>query len=341
MTLQAKAYGTTTQLTLLICYLATYFYFITKILQHNYFMITSARLTVILFFVLLFSNSYAQDKGKKDTIDMLTDSTQKAQNEEKAKAPKEEAELRTIFGEFINAYATLETHKDKFSVLKHMAKEVQSTIIFFYVGGRANTIVGDYAGFSTFMDKLINTQGLSIKYEVVKVPRIYVSGGRGVVVYVVEYDVQKNGSSWSKGNETVTLTYKKIGGEWKILQYSIVNIEDEKLRGACICELYGDGTGDYVAKTTIPNGRTYDTDLNTFEFTKIGEDRIIKTAKGAYRWDKDGTVFLRESALPGVNAKETFLGKAATFDKKDVLTMILKKHIYVETCTEIKINEKK
>jgi hypothetical protein len=304
---------------------------------------TLSRRIIVIFFVAMcaFSSSYAQDKGKKDTIDQLTDSTKKAQSLEAANSPKEETELRKVFSEFIDAYATLERHKDKFSVLKHMAKEVQSTIIFFYVGGRANTIVGDYAGFSTFMDKIVNTQGLSIKYEVVKIPRIYVSGGRGVVVYVVEYDVQKNGTSWSKGNETVTLTYKKINGEWKILQYSIVNIEDEKLRGACLCELYGDGTGDYVAKTTIPSGRTYDTDLNTFEFTKIGEDRIIKTAKSSYRWDKDGTIFLRESALPGVEAKEVYLDKGATFDKKDVLTRILKKHIYVETCTEIKISEKK
>jgi hypothetical protein len=290
---------------------------------------------------LSYHSSQAQEKGKKDAIDLLADSTKKAQKIEDAKNPASEAELRKVFGEFIDAYSNLEKHKDKFLVLKHMAKEVQSTIIFFYVGGRASTIVGDYAGFSGFMDKVVNTQGLDIKYEVVKVPRIYVSGERGVVVYVVEYDVQKNGTSWSKGNETVTLTYKKIEGEWKILQYSIVNIEDEKLRGACICELYGDGTGDYVAKTTIPSGRTYDTDLNTFEFTKMGDDRIVKTAKNAYRWDKDGSIFLRENALPGVQAKEVKLGVADTYNKKDVLTLILKKHIYVETCTDIKITEKK
>jgi hypothetical protein len=288
----------------------------------------------------LFYVANGQDK-KKDAIDQLADSTKKAQKIEDAKQPASEAELREQFGEFINAYSNLQVNKDKFAVLKHMSKDVQSTIIFFYVGGRANTIVGDYAGFSSFMDKLINTQGLEIKYQVVKVPRVYISGERGVVVYVVEYDVQKNGTSWSKGNETVTLTYKKIDGEWKILQYSIVNIEDEKLRGACLCELYGDGTGDYVAKTVIPNGRTYDTDLNTFEFTKLGEDRIVKTAKNAYRWDKDGSIFLRENALPGVQAKEVKIGVADTYNKKDVLALILKKHIYVETCTEIKITEKK
>ena len=300
------------------------------------------RFICLIFLGLCFSyRGYSQDNKTKDAIDHLADSTKKAQKVEDAKKPENEAELRKQFGEFIDAYSNLEANKDKFAVLKHMSKDVQSTIIFFYVGGRASTVVGDYAGFSAFMDKIINTQGLEIKYEVTKIPRIYVSGERGVVVYVVEYDVQKNGTSWSRGNETVTLTYKKLEGEWKILQYSIINIEDEKLRGACICELYGDGTGDYVAKTTIPSGRTYDTDLNTFEFTKLGDERIVKTAKNAYRWDKDGSIFLRENALPGVQAKEVKLGISDTYNKKDVLTMILKKHIYVETCTEIKITEKK
>jgi hypothetical protein len=293
--------------------------------------------SLLVGFYIVSFGAYSQDK----TVDQIADSTKKAQKVEVAKQPNEEAELRKQFGEFINAYSNLETTKDKFAVLKHMAKEVQSTIVFFYVGGRANTIVGDYAGFSSFMDKIINTQGLVIKYEVTRVPRVYVSGEQGVVVYIVEYDVQKNGSSWSKGNETVTLTYKKLHGEWKILQYSIVNIEDEKLRGACLCELYGDGTGDYVAKTTIPNGRTYDTDLNTFEFTKLGDDRIIKSGKNVYRWDKDGSIFLRENALPGVQAKEIKVGQADTFNKQDVISLILRKHVYAETCTDIKITEKK
>lgn len=295
-----------------------------------------------LFGLLSYIPLVAQKTDKpKDGIDYLADSANKAQKIQDAKNPADEATLRKDFETFIDAYANLEKTKDKTAVLKYLSKDVQSTIIYFYIGGRANTIVGDYASFSSFMDKLINTQGLQIKYQVVKVPRLYVSGERGVVVYVVEYDVQKNGTSWSKGNETVTLTYKKIAGEWKIIQYSIVNIEDEKLRGACLCEIYGDGTGDYVAKTTIPNGRTYDTDLTTFEFTKINEERIIKTGKYAYRWDKDGSIFLRENALPNIEAKEIKIGMGDTFEKKSVLTLILKKHLYSETCTDIKITEKK
>ncbi len=285
---------------------------------------------VIAFSIWSFSASSQDKPANKEKDDSY-----------KAKQSADEAELRKQFGEFINAYSNLETTKDKYAVLKHMAKEVQSTIVFFYVGGRASSIVGDYAGFSSFMDKLINTQGLEIKYEVTNVPRVYVSGEQGVVVYIVEYEVQKNGTSWSKGNETVTLTYKRMNGEWKILQYSIVNIEDEKLRGACLCELYGDGTGDYVAKTTIPNGRTYDTDLNTFEFTKIADNRIIKAGKYVYRWDKDGTVYLREHALAGVEAKEIKVGTGDTFNKQNIISLILHKHIYVESCTDIKITEKK
>jgi ketosteroid isomerase-like protein len=309
--------------------------------------------TILVLLTCCYSSVYAQNKNKtkkdeKNTeppkIVTLVDSIPKLVA--RPLTPEEQTDqdiLRQQFHEFVNTYSRLEVTKDKQAVLKYLSKDVQAILVYFYVSGKVNMITGDYNSFSAYMDKVIATQGLDIKYDVSQVPRIMVNGDRAVIVYVVDYDIKKNGAIWSKGNETVTLTYRKMPAEgWKIIQYSIVNIEDEKLRGACLCDLFGDGTADYISKITIPNGRTYDNEMVTFAFTKIGDDRIVKTNKYIYRWAKNGEVFWREvGGATGVDSNERKIGQADTFEKQSVIALILKKHIFAEMCADIKIGVKK
>jgi hypothetical protein len=170
--------------------------------------------------------------------------------------------------------------------------------------------------------------------------REYVQSKFAVISYVVQFEIFKHGTLWSKGNETVTLTYLKTQGEWKITQYTFVSIEDEKLRGSCVCEAFKGKSGEqYVSKMAIPTGRSYLTNMTDFKFTEEKNgDKTIKAGKYMYRWNPQGEVWLRNFDLAGLELNETRLGDAA--DKKDVLKVILGKHLFVENCVDLKLTVK-
>ncbi len=258
--------------------------------------------------------------------------------------PKEEEEeyknLHTQFESFVKSYSNIQKSKDKQSVLQYLAKEVKATFILFDIANNSSIKYTNIKSFETHLEDLITSDEIELKYHVTEILREYIQTKFAVISYVVQFEIFKHGSLWSRGNETITLTYGKINGEWKIAQYTFVSIEDEKLRGSCVCEAFkGKGGEQFVTKMAIPTGRSYVTNMTDFKFTdEKNGDKIIKAGKGIYRWNKDGEVWLKNFDQSGTELNETRLGEAA--DKKDVLKVILGKHLFVENCVDLKLTMK-
>ena len=257
------------------------------------------------------------------------------------KAQNDEGEIQALklqFDNFIKAYSKVEQTKDKQSVLKYMFRDVTATLVSFDMSKNMEVRNTDLRSFESHLDELITNKEMEIKYQVSGILRTYINNNKnGVLVYTVDYEIKKSGYQWSKGTETVTLTYKKIEGQWLIIQYSVVAIEDEKFRGACLCEVFADETGEYVSKLMIPTGRSYVSELNYFNFYEEKGERYIKADAYVYRWAKTGEIWRQPE---GAEVNEVKIGGAYSGDKREAMVVILGRHLYKENCAQTKLSTK-
>jgi hypothetical protein len=250
----------------------------------------------------------------------------------------EEETLKKMLYDFTDTYSEYGRLKaDKEKLLAFVSKELSSTLVNYDVRDHVKITHSNYVGFSSYLDKMARAKDVVITYKVSDIIRTHVKGNIGVIVYVVESEVAKNGSVLNKGSETVTITFRKGKSAWKIIHYTVIGIEDEKLKGACLCEFFS-GSSDansshYVVKTIVPSGREYSTALNNFEFTRSAGDKIITVDKYTYHWTKNGEVYVEEGG------KKSMIGKVTGVIEEDVIVLIIKKHLYQSNCTQVKVKK--
>lgn len=237
------------------------------------------------------------------------------------------------FTDTYSKYGKVKTGKEK--VLAFVSKELSSTLVNYDVRDHVKITHSNYVGFSSYLDKIARAKDVVITYKVTDIIRTHVKGNIGVIVYVVESQVEKDGSLLNKGSETVTITFRKGKTDWKIIHYTVIGIEDEKLKGACLCEFFS-GSSDansshYVVKTTVPSGRQYSTTLNNFEFTRSAGDKLITVDKYTYHWTKNGEIFVEKGK------EKELIGKVTGVVEEDVIILIIKKHLYQSNCTQVKV----
>lgn len=293
----------------------------------------SIKFPLIALCSLLITQSYAQKVTPKEGKTQPPAAGKTAVN-----AP-EVAALKLKFNEFIDAYANIEKNKDVTKVLKHVAPDAISTLVSFDLTGKMNILYSDYKGFAGFLDKLITTEGLAVNYVLDNIDKMYISGNIGVVVYGVKYENKRGGQIWSKGYENVSLTYKKIAGEWKIVQYVVTQIEDEKTKVSCICELTVENNSqDFIMKTTIPSGRSYITELNPIGFMFPNNEKMIVIGEKYYKWTANGDINYMEEPVGDATIKETKIANIADLnDRKLAVETILTQHYYKAVCNEVQI----
>lgn len=255
------------------------------------------------------------------------------QNQETSRA-EDEAELRRLLKAFAEDYATVSQTKDIRKVLSYMHPKVSATLVSSNVNDNVKVVDSDFAGFRDYLGVITRAEGVKIDYKLADILRVYARGTIGVVVYVVEYTNIKDGEVWAKGNETVTLTFKKIDDEWKIIHYTIVGIEDEKNRGACLCEIFAGNQDDYVVKTTVPAGRSYETTLNNFEFSPGAlNSHNVRVKNAGYHWLANGELWRTDA-----NGEHTTkLGRAVNHN--EVILSIIRQDLFAENCARIKLKE--
>ncbi len=244
---------------------------------------------------------------------------------------KDKKQLETLVREFADTYAKLPTTKNKAAVLKYFAKDARSNIFTFNISGKSRVQNGDLSGFEAFMDNVLRSTGIEITYDIAEISNVHVSGDNGTVSYRVNYETKVPDGIWVKGSETVTLAFEKQAEDWKIVHYTIVQFEDEKLKGTCLCELFIGEADDaeVVSKTTIPSGRSYSTKFDNFEFKTIGGDWVIKVQDKVYKRLKTGAVITNTA-----EGEEKQIGIANS--KKETVLLIISDSLYNDSCASVK-----
>ncbi|MEO1451319.1 MAG: nuclear transport factor 2 family protein [Bacteroidota bacterium] len=250
--------------------------------------------------------------------------------------PAVEKELRTFIESFARDYTNLPTSKNKQNVLKYFSPEARSNLYVFNISGRSRVQNSDTKGFEAYLDNILRSSGLTLKYEVGEMHVTHAKNGIATLMYTVEYETKQEDGIWVKGAETVTMALEKKNKAWQIVHYTILQIEDEKLKGTCLCELFAAADdaedGEVVAKTTIPSGRSYATKFDNFEFRSAGKDQIIKTGGNMYKRLSSGELVVVE------DDEETQIGIAT--GKRDVVLTIILEHLYKDSCARLKSKAK-
>jgi len=170
---------------------------------------------------------------------------------------------------------------------------------------------------------------MKINYAITKITESYSKGKTGYVSYNVDYENIRDGEIWVKGQETVTLVFRKVKDSWLIVHYTVVVFEDEKFKGPCLCELFA-STANFVAKTTIPQGKGYSTENLTFSFTVMDNKQVILLNQKPYLWEANGNVWEVDKDNKPIRG----LGLAS---ERPEAVYIIVKDIYKEPCASFKV----
>lgn len=257
-----------------------------------------------------------------------------AQEEQEVDTEAEAKVITQVIRDFAREYSNLSQSKDKMKVLRFFNRRMRSNMNFIRIGGRVNVAEGTYEKFEDNIESLISSE-LSIKHEVAEVFHVTVKGDIGVVSYQNNFEVMKGKDLLSKGAQLVTITQKKFPEGWRIILYNVTEIEDEKLKGNCLCELFESTVAgiDYVSKVIVPGGTSYNTTLVNFIFRRTDKEGeiIIKTESDYYKWYKDGE---GELFLYDIDKKET-VEKIGVSKEKDQAVILILEDLYSERCTNM------
>lgn len=149
---------------------------------------------------------------------------------------------------------------------------------------------------------------------------VIVKGRNGVLFFDGEFTVTQNtGDLILRGKVFLILNYRNTDDSWKISHIfgSIVNLEEKK--GDCNCKIFDAETGEYIVKTSLPEGETY-TSVNNEVKIKNGE--IVFNEK-TYQWD--GST---------VSLEGTEIGTAG--DNKTAIRVVSQNY-YEEKCFTMKV----
>ncbi|MGF1532513.1 MAG: YybH family protein [Bernardetiaceae bacterium] len=251
------------------------------------------------------------------------------------KQKEDEKAVRGVIEAFAKAYSALSETKDKNAVLQFFDKRMIGNMSFIRIGGRVNVVENNYEKFEAHLGSLISSDGLMIQHKVSDVFHVSLTGEVAAISYQNEFEVTKGKDILRKGSQLVTITQRKFrDGQWRIILYNVTEIEDEKLKGDCLCELFEstDRGIDYVSKVIVPGGTSYNTTLDNFMFRLTTErNTIIKTGNEFFLWQNNdgGDIFTYD-----VDNKTQGEKIGSDKEKRDVVLQILN-HLYADKCTRL------
>lgn len=238
-------------------------------------------------------------------------------------------ELSTFLDNFAKDYVNLPKSKNIQSLLKYFDERSKSNIFSFGISGQARVTNSDIPGFEAYLKSLIRATDISLTYDIQDVYFTYTTPTFASLTYSLNYETKEKDGIWVKGVETVMMALEKSNDAWKIVHYSIVQIEDEKLKGTCLCEIFlsEEEDGEVVTKTTIPAGRSYSKKFNNFEFKTIEGEWLIRSGESSFKRRRNGEMV----ALDG--EEEVKLGIANS--RREAVLVILQERTYAESCARL------
>ncbi|MEH0158333.1 hypothetical protein V6R21_30030 [Limibacter armeniacum] len=166
---------------------------------------------------------------------------------------------------------------------------------------------------------------LSFKTSIKSV-NTHTAADASICEYTREFEIFKGEEKIAENTQVITAVLKKVNDDWKIVQMNISELEQNKEKGTCLCEVYGGPQDEYIVKAIIPAGDHYETQMDNYTLSGNDGDKVIKTAKGKYLL-RNNEVFMME------NEKAVKSLGNATKDEEAFL-LILKQQ-YSQQCSNI------
>ncbi|MEM7657921.1 MAG: hypothetical protein AAF399_17480 [Bacteroidota bacterium] len=240
-----------------------------------------------------------------------------------------QTELEAFLDNFAKDYANLPKSKNIQSLLKYFDEKAKSNIFSFGISGQSRVSNSDIPGFESYLKSIIRASEINLTYDIQDIYHTYTTSTFASLSYSLNYETKETNGIWVKGVETVMMALEKSNDQWKIVHYSIIQVEDEKLKGTCLCEIFltEEADGEVVTKTTIPDGRSYSKKFNNFEFKTIEGEWLIRAGDDSFKRRANGEMVMLNGE------EETKLGIANS--RREAVLIILKERIYADSCARL------
>jgi len=231
---------------------------------------------------------------------------------------------------FTKAYENITRSKDPEQVLQYVSKDLFSTIINSSVADNFGLIRSTYQDFASYLTSLSKTDNLSVTYNIAEILKTNVRGKSGVVVCDINYEFKKGNVIQRKGREATTFVLRHGRDGWKIINFNVVNIEEELNIGQCVCEAYVASTGNYITKTTVPAGDSYEKKIDEFQINRGQGIYYISVGDMEYTWIRDGDI----KRVDRDSNKEIVVGTAV--DELEAVLTIVQNDLYNSVCSDFR-----
>ncbi len=248
--------------------------------------------------------------------------------------PQQDKEaLEKLILESTKALSDYHKKKNKSAVLKHFHERMLIDFTYISIAGKVNNERIDYNEFAAHLDEISHGK-MGFTHDV-EIMRTYITGDIGVVSLTEDYEMKYNGEVLNKGSQLITTTAKKFGNEWKIIRMTVIEVENEKLKGTCLCEIFsGNGPkGEMIAKVTSPGGKNYNSDMFNFSFSKENKVKTLVTMEDTkYTWENSFSLWTVDA--DGNKVKQ--VGQAAS--EGDVIKLLVSKK-FTDHCTDFRVRQ--
>lgn len=241
-----------------------------------------------------------------------------------------------LLKDFTQAYSDISEHQSSEKVLAFFTPSLVTEIITINIKGNIQNRYTDYRQFSQYLDGLINTRTLKIRYSVDKILHAFVKGNFGIIVYETSYEILRDGESLIKGTEVNTANLIKSNNRWRINYYTIYDIAANQQRGSCQCEIFKGADGKYVTRTSYPSGTRYEVMMDNFTIgfnDKIG-GYLIRVRDLFFVWKRTGSIV--QLSFAGSQPTEVGEELGVTDDEQEMLLIILRAVLFSDNCISVR-----
>jgi len=246
-----------------------------------------------------------------------------------AQPAKEGAEQ--VVTKFTQAFENIPKAKTNKGVLDLVSKDLLSTIINSSVADNFGLIKSTYEDFEAFTADLAKQSDLDIQYHINKILKTNFRGKSAVVVCDINYQYKKGNVVLRKGTEATTFVLRYFDKGWKIINFNVVNLEEELNVGQCVCEVFSASTGNYMTKTTVPAGNAYSREIDEFEINRgQGGIYFISSGDKEYTWVRNGDITRQDKDTN----KQVIVGNAV--DELEAVLKIVENDLYKGKCSEFR-----
>ncbi|GEM_PF-2537575 len=244
--------------------------------------------------------------------------------------PTKEGAEQTV-KEFASLYEKLPNAKSNEAILNLVSKNLFSTIINSSVADNFGLIRSTYEDFAGYTAHVANQNDVSIQYDIAKILKTNFRGKSAVVICDINYQYKKGNVLQRKGTEATTFVLRYMDKGWKIINFNVVNLEEELNMGPCACEVFTASTGNYMTKTTVPDGNSYSQKIDEFQINR-GQNGLyyISTGSNEYTWMRNGDI----TKVDKGNNQETVIGSAV--DHLEAVLKIVENDLYKGKCSEFR-----